>query len=324
MHCKRRRAKPRTQQMASLPEYRFSPPLHAFSKVGLDFAGPFYIKVGRAKKRLKAYILVFSCLQVRAVHFEVTESQDTNSVVNAISRFVDLRGMPTEILSDNWKAFITDDKELQSWVRQLDFDLITKPTEANVKWHFTPPYGPHHGGIYETMVKSAKRALATLGGKSDLTMDEFRTFISRCGALLNGRPLTRVRTEDSTEILTPNHFLYGNLGGAVEPSDVDDLRKRWHRVHSLVQQFWSQLFKEYIPLLHKRNKWFYKENNLEVGELVLEIKPDMPRGMWKLAVVEKVYPSADNFVRRVQIRTSEGLYDRPIVKLAPLEVRTQN
>jgi hypothetical protein len=313
---------PLSQQMSDLPAYRFSPPLSAFSKVGLDFAGPFHIKVGRAKKRLKAYILVFSCLQVRAVHFEVTESQDTAAVVNAISRFVDVRGMPTEILSDNWKSFITEDKELQSWVRQLDFGLVTAPTQANVKWHFTPPYGPHHGGTYETMVKSAKRALKALCSNPDLTMDEFRTFVSRSGALINGRPLTRVCTEGNTEILTPNHFLFGNLGGAVEPSNVDNPCRRWHRVHSLVQQFWTQLFKEYIPLLAKRNKWFYKQNNLQVGELVLEIKPNMPRGMWKLAVVEEVYPSSDSFVRKCKIRTSEGTYIRPIVTLAPLEVRT--
>ncbi len=155
MFCKKQKNKPLTQRMADLPSYRFSMPLRAFSKVGIDFAGPFHIKQqGRGKPRLKSYILVFSCLQTRAVHLEATESQDTDSVLNAFSRFTSFRGMPEEVLSDNWKAFVTEDKELQSWVRYLDDDLIIKSDLANVVWHFTPPYGPHHGGTYEIMVKA--------------------------------------------------------------------------------------------------------------------------------------------------------------------------
>jgi hypothetical protein len=42
--------------MASLPSYRFETPLRAFSKIGLDFAGPFEIKMGKLRKRLKVYI----------------------------------------------------------------------------------------------------------------------------------------------------------------------------------------------------------------------------------------------------------------------------
>jgi len=217
MFCKKLKNKPLVQRMADLPSYRFSMPLRAFSKVGIDFAGPFHIKQqGRGKPRLKSYILVFSCLQTRAVHLEATESQDTDSVLNAFSRFTSFRGMPEEVLSDNWKAFVTEDKELQSWVRYLDDDLIIKSDLANVVWHFTPPYGPHHGGTYEIMVKATKRALDIFCKRADLTMDEFRTVLSRICALLNGRPLTRVVEEGVTYVLTPNHFLFGNLGGAVK------------------------------------------------------------------------------------------------------------
>ena len=58
--------------MAAIPENRFEKPLQAFSKTGLDFAGPFSIKQGRAKQQLKSYILVFTCLQTQAVHLEAT------------------------------------------------------------------------------------------------------------------------------------------------------------------------------------------------------------------------------------------------------------
>jgi hypothetical protein len=320
--CKRRHNEPYEQQMAAIPSYRFEKPLQAFSKTGLDFAGPFFVKQGRARQRLKSYILVFTCLQTRAVHLEVTNDQSTSSVLNAFSRMIDMRGMPTEFLSDNWKSFTSPEKELQAWVRDLDEDLIIRQTFTDAVWRFTPPYGPHHGGIYETMVKATKRALKSLFKEADLTMDEFRTAISRVAALLNSRPLTRVKDENGTRILTPNHFLIGMLGGAVSTDNLDDPVERWKRVHSIVNKFWKQFLSEYIPLLSNRGKWQTVRENVQVGEVVLQLDPNTPRGQWKLAVIQEVFPSKDGKVRRVKICTTTGEYERPITKLIPLEFRT--
>ena len=320
--CKRRDNEPFEQQMSAIPSYRFEKPLQAFSKTGLDFAGPFFVKQGRAKQRLKSYILVFTCLQTRAVHLEVTNDQSTSSVLNAFSRMIDMRGMPNEFLSDNWKSFTSPEKELQSWVRDLDEDLIIRQTFAEAVWRFTPPYGPHHGGIYETMVKATKRALHSLFKEADLTMDEFRTAISRVAALLNSRPLTRVKDENGTRILTPNHFLIGMLGGAVSTEDLENPVERWKRVHSIVNKFWRQFLSEYIPLLSNRGKWQTVRENVQVGEVVLQLDPNTPRGQWKLAIIEEVFPSKDGKVRRVKICTTTGVYERPITKLIPLEFRT--
>jgi hypothetical protein len=137
---------------------------------------------------------------------EATHDQSTSSVLNSFSCFIDMRGMPNELISDNWKSFTSPEKELQSWVQDLNEDLLIRQTFAGTTWRFTPPYGPHHGGIYETMVKAAKRALYSLFVEADLTMDEFRTAISRVAALLNSRPITHVKDENSIQILTPNHF----------------------------------------------------------------------------------------------------------------------
>jgi hypothetical protein len=79
--------------MTSLTSYPFEKPLRSFSKTGLDFAGPFEIKMGKLKKCLKVYILVITCLQTRALHLEVTEGMELSHVVNALSRFIDVRGI---------------------------------------------------------------------------------------------------------------------------------------------------------------------------------------------------------------------------------------
>ncbi len=75
-----------------------------------------------------------------------------------------------KFLSDNWKSFTSPEKELQTWVRDLDEDLLIRQTCANATWRFTPPYGPHHGGIYETMVKATKRAFSSLFTEADLNL----------------------------------------------------------------------------------------------------------------------------------------------------------
>ena len=110
--CKRLRGPVMLQQMAPLPERRIDTQLRAFESTGLDFAGPFLLKVGRAKQRKKVWILVLTCMTVRAVHFEITGGLDTTNVINAISRFCDVRGVPTSITSDNQSAFHKADDDL--------------------------------------------------------------------------------------------------------------------------------------------------------------------------------------------------------------------
>ena len=142
--------------MAAIPEYRFEKPLHAFSKTVLNFAGPFSIKQGQAKQRLKSYILVFTCLQTKAVHLEATLDQSTASVINAFSSFVDMRGLPDEFLSKKLESFTSSTKELENGFKNLDEGLLIRHAYANVNWRFTPPYG-----------------------EEDLTMNDFRTAINR-------------------------------------------------------------------------------------------------------------------------------------------------
>lgn len=317
--CIRKNSKPFEQRIANLPSYRFAEPLRAFIKTGLDFAGPYEIKMGRMKKRQKHYILLFTCLQTRAVHLEVTPGMDTDAVVLAFTRFIAYRGMPTDFLSDNWKTFVSKDKELESWVRNLNTHDIISKVSASIEWHFTPPHGPHHGGVYEIMVKATKRCLKSLCAHPDLNLDEFTTFVVRTASMLNGRPITKVIEDGESMILTPNHFLIGNLGGAVSTIKLDNPRKRWHYVQKQLAIFWKAFLAEYIVELGKARKWQKVKKNIAVGDLVLEIEPNSDSGSWSMAVVKEVLPSGDGLVRKVIITTNGKDYTRPITRLAPLE-----
>ncbi len=316
--CIRKRAKPFEQRIANLPSYRFEDPLRAFIKTGLDFAGPYEIKVGRAKARPKYYILLFTCLQTCTVHLEVMPAMDTNAVVLALDRFIAYRGCPTDFLSDNWKT-VSKDKELEHWVHNINvLDTITSK-HAEINWHFTPPHGPHHGGVYEIMVKATKRCLKSLCAHPDLNLDEFTTFVVRAASMLNGRPITKVVEDGKSMILTPNHFLIGNLGGAVSMVRVNDPVKRWHQVHHLQEKFWKIFLSEYLIELGKARRWQKVKKNVTVGDLVLEIDPNTDSGNWSLTVIKEVLPSNDGLVRKVIITTNRKDYTLPITRLAPLE-----
>ena len=57
---------------------------------------------------------------------------------------------------------------------------------------------------------------------------------------------------------------------------------------------------------------------------VVQIHSDKKRLRWKLAVVESLIRGNDNCVRAVNLRTANGLTNRPITKLYPLKVLAES
>ena len=67
--CKKKWATVALQQIAPLPLFRTAPPYRAFSRVGVDYAGPFRTKQGRGKTQLKRYLCVFSFFAILSLSF---------------------------------------------------------------------------------------------------------------------------------------------------------------------------------------------------------------------------------------------------------------
>ena len=77
--CRRSTAHTQTQMMGQLPASRVTPS-PPFTTCGVDYAGPFLLKCGYTCKPqiVKAYLCVFICFSIKAVHLEVVSDATTD------------------------------------------------------------------------------------------------------------------------------------------------------------------------------------------------------------------------------------------------------
>ena len=323
MTCKRRKVKPVNPRMADLPKARVAIGCPVFFNSGVDFFGPLQVKIRRSI--VKRWGCIFTCLTTRAVHLEVAEGLDADTFINCLRRFVNRRGTPKMIMSDCGTNFKGADEELKRALRELDNNRIGElSAERNIKWQYNPPEAPHMGGAWERLVRCVKGPLKLMLKNHAVTDFQLLTIFTEAENIVNSRPLTAVSDDvNDYEALTPNHFLIGRPNANLPimlPCDTSLFgRKRWKQTQALTEHFWRRFTKEYLPLLTIRTKWHKEQRNIEVGDLVLVIDKDMPRGKWKLGRIQETYPGDDGHVRAVQVKTPTGVYTRPVVKLCLLE-----
>ena len=324
MPCRRVLQDVSTPQMADLPEDRLPKKNQfVFETTGLDFIGPFPVKNnGRLSSR---YILLFTCLVVRAVHLEVSNDLTTESTINCIRRFVSRRGKPNKFVSDCGKSFVGSNNALQSSIAELKESklLAAKLHLMNVEidWKFNPPAAPHFGGIWERLVQIFKLSLYKVIGSRTLTDKILNTVACEIEASMNSRPLTNVPYDINDPLpLTPNHFLLGrssvNLSPCVFIGKEKNLSKSWRSSQQNATHFWNRFLREYLPTQQVRCKWHKTSKNLQVDDLVWILEDFTPRGLWPLARVIQVFPGTDGIVRSVKLKTSFGERIRPVVKLS--------
>jgi hypothetical protein len=315
--CHRRRIQPFTQRMSSLPSTRLAGVSVPFQNVGLDYAGPFSVRIGRNRIE-KHYICLFTCMYMQhactcSTHLEVAHSLEADSFIMALRRFL------------AWcSSFVGAKRELRESVLEIDKKRVANKLSARgVQCIFIPPAAPWFGGAWESLDKSTKRAMKAIMGNVVTVNEVFLTVVE---SLLNSRPLVYGGSSTSAtdvSVLTSNHFLHGCASANLTPDKFlkrdMSLRHRWRHSQFLADQFWRRWRKEYVPHLIKRSKWHTIQRNLWRGDLVLIVEDNVPRGQWRQGRVVAPIASVDRLVRSTEIVTKAGTYVRPFGKLALLE-----
>jgi len=270
-----------TPVTAVLPKFRVSE-ARPFERVGVDFAGPLYVKKGRLE--VKVCICLFTCAVSRAIHLEMVENLSVSDFMLCFRRFTGRRGVPGLIVSDNAKTF----QAAKLFVRRLmaSDEALSYFENRNVEWKFNLSRAPWWGGFFERMVGCVKRTLYKTLRNSKLSSCELYTTLIEIEGTINNRPLTYAYDETDAEMLTPAHLMYGYRFDMI-PDDVKDeedetsIQKRHRYLANKRRHYWNRWRSEYLTSLREHHKM--KDNKsartVQVGDVVIVVdESKRPRG----------------------------------------------
>ncbi|XP_051162210.1 uncharacterized protein LOC127282151 [Leptopilina boulardi] len=275
--CVRDKARVENQLMGDLPSARISPS-RPFSHTGIDYAGLFLVRSssGRGAKSHKAWIAVFVCFSVKAIHLELVDDYTSVAFLAALRRFTSHRGLPTDIYSDNGTNFCGAHRELSHTFKFImkDPTIASHMASDGITCHFMPPSAPHFGGLWEAGVKNVKFHLRRLLSNAPPTSEELTTLLCQIECCLNSRPIDQLNEDpESCEALTPGHFLIGSALKTVPAISVLDLPEnhlsRWQFYQRVLEQFWRSWSRDYLQSLQQRTKWLSERVNLKINDVVL-------------------------------------------------------
>lgn len=333
----------KAQPQPDLPPARVSddPP---FTNVGLDFAGPMYVRREERDQSShdhssKVYVLLLTCASTRAVHLELTQSLSVPSFLRAFRRFVSRRGLPSLLMSDNAKTFKAACKEIRKLSRAQE--VWRYLSNNRITWRFITERAPWWGGFWERLVRSIKRPLKKVG-RTSLTYDELNTLLVEVEGLINARPITYV-FDDQESIsypLSPSHLIYGRRI-TTEPnsehyeviSTYQSLMRKAQHHRNLLLQFTKRWRTEYLLSLREQSMVKSKSNKaieVAVGDIVLLKNDKTSRNFWKLAKIEQLLYGDGGVARAVIVKVVGGkgnrrtqLLRRSIQQLVPIEVKQE-
>ncbi|GFW04299.1 integrase catalytic domain-containing protein [Trichonephila clavipes] len=320
-----------SQLMGNLPRDRVVPD-YPFNCSVVDFCDPFMIRYKNQRKGNlhKIYICVFVCFVSKAIHIEIVSDLTSDAFIATLKRFFSRRGKCAKLYSDSGKTFVGANKELKRFLKLIedsDDNLAGFLSAEGIEWKFIPPREPSFGGLWEASVKSIKYHLRRVLSDSNLTYEEFLTVCIQIEGILNSRPLCPLSSNsDDLNALTPAHFLIGrSMTSVVEPNLIElkeNALKKWQRITRLVQLIWNKWHRCYLSELQQRNKWQFKKQNVNVGDLVVLIEDNMPTFKWPLGRITEIYCGSDALIRVVKVKTQFGEYKRTIsrVYLLPMPV----
>lgn len=310
-----------------------------FQHTGIDFTGNFKV-YDQALCKQKMYILIFTCMNTRAIHLELVKNMSTEEFILAFIRFCNRFTIPDSVYSDNAKTFLSGAALLQEIFSSNAFS--DKYKTHNIKFKNIPIYSAWYGATWERLIKVVKDCLYKTIGRLTLSYFNLLTTLSDIQLVINNRPLTYRTKDNELDILTPNHLIsVGNsFPSLIITADQDtdaldsnpeELRENILSTLELRDAFlvrfknvWSN---DYLLALREHHRDSYETPNtkqsayLKPGSVVLLRSPIKSRPFWTFVQIVDITPSSDNKIRSVRIKRPNGsISTSSIVHLYPLEL----
>ena len=192
--------------MPSLPTDRVNF-VRPFEHCGIDFTGHFFT-FDFSQNRHKLYILIFTCMNSRAIHLEVVNNMTVEEFIMGFVRFYNRFGLPKVLYSDNARSFTSSTSLLANLIASDPFQ------ENFVKYNLThktiPAYSPWFGSTWERLIKTVKQCIYKTFGRTTVKESNFITALSDIQLAINNRPLTYRDKDNCLEVITPNLLISGH------------------------------------------------------------------------------------------------------------------
>jgi len=301
-----------------------------FFHCGIDFTGHFWVKIDDVSRKM--YLLVFTCLNVRAVHLELLADMSCRSFLLAFIRFCNVHGMPSAVYSDNAQTFLMSMGIIGESCTNDEFSNYL--IENNIRHVRIPLYSAWIGAAWERMIRTIKSALYKVVGRKQMCYFELITIISDIVNVVNSRPLTYRGNDDDLEFITPNSFLKTDTGrslvfGGVSGTEIavpnrKQLVAALEKREALLDRFKELWYDDYLLSLRETNRDLFQDewhDRIKVDDVVLISAPNKPRPSWQMGRVAETLRGKDGKVRCVRVvrpDSSDGVYS--ISALYPLEL----
>ena len=319
--CRKLRKQPLEQLMGQVPSLRVAVGFPAFANTALDMFGPLQIKLNR-KTLKEAQAIIFTCMTTRAIHLELVTNRGSDAFLMAFRRFACTRGHPQVCWSDCGTNFVGAQAYLKEIMQKQDIpkiqSILLEDFACDFRWEWNVPRASHQNGVVESLIKSVRQALDATCKVHAYTEEQWRTFLAEITYMINDRPLYPSSSDIfESPPITPNDLLLSYHNSPPQPESEQRVNPRdlMRSIQKKVQEFWECWIKYFAPNLLPRNKWYKTRENIQVGDVVLELDQSRRRN-WKMAVVVNTYPGNDGLVRKVKIKTANGQFDRPIHNFA--------
>lgn len=148
---------------------------------GVDFAGHLWIR-NDSDENVKMYLLIFTCLNVRAVYIELVPDMSTHSFVLAFLRFVNLYGVSSFLYSDIAKSFIAGCQALEQTLVCDEYKESFR--NYDIQHIRIPLYSAKVGATWESLIRTIESCLCKTIGRDILSYFELLTVISEFNQLL--------------------------------------------------------------------------------------------------------------------------------------------
>ena len=125
-----------------------------FQYSGVDFCGPVVYRENQ--EEAKAFVIIFTCAAMRAVHLELTKSQLADEFQAKLNAFITRRTRPETLISVNGGIF----KATADWIRNLRrSEKLHYYLAQEITWKFNVSKAAWWSAIYERLIKDIKGVL---------------------------------------------------------------------------------------------------------------------------------------------------------------------